>query len=221
MKNIKSIAAAFYIGIAIFGITTTSAQAVLMEKDLNAPLDKLITLDTDTGLEWLDVDATLGLSYNQAVGSIFVISQGFRHANSSEFTQLLLNAGFTNTTGGVSTDAADAAAYNLLSALVGITINVPGSQVTASAWLDGGPNENNVRIGFYAMYPPFDVGLGDRYQTFSGQCCDTKDYAVSHRGNWLVRSATPDSAAIPEPGALALFGLGLAGLGFARRRKAA
>ena len=40
------------------------ASAALIEQDLFTSGDGLITLDTSTGLEWLDVTETLGQTYN-------------------------------------------------------------------------------------------------------------------------------------------------------------
>ena len=46
-------------------ILHTNAGAVLIERDWQTPGDALLTYDTDTGLEWLDVPATSDMSYNQ------------------------------------------------------------------------------------------------------------------------------------------------------------
>ncbi|MHA1568878.1 MAG: hypothetical protein ACTSXZ_05365, partial [Alphaproteobacteria bacterium] len=95
-KAIQSIAVGLCLGIAAVGLTATPAHAFLIEQDLNAVGDNLITLDTVTGLEWLDVTATLGLSYNAAEASLFVTAQGFRHANRDEVSALYTNAGVTD-----------------------------------------------------------------------------------------------------------------------------
>jgi hypothetical protein len=56
---------------------------------------------------------------------------------------------------------------------------------------------------------------------FNGEDVDIS-WQAGNPGDWtrLITAFSP-AAAIPEPGTLALFGLGLAGLGFARRRRAA
>ncbi len=79
------------------------------------------THDDATGLEWLDLTKTLGLSVNQALASSYVTTDGFRHATSIEVNTLFLNAGFL-TTNNVNNPANDPAA-DLLLGLMGTTAN--------------------------------------------------------------------------------------------------
>ncbi len=104
------------IAILAIGATTVAlspkADAVLI--DLGDT-----THDDATGLEWLDLTKTLGLSVNQALATSHVTSNGFRHATSSEVNTLFLNAGFL-TTNNVNNPANDPAA-DLLLGLMGET----------------------------------------------------------------------------------------------------
>ena len=64
------------------------ASALLVESDLYAPGDALLTRDTRTGLEWLDLTQTRGLSVNGANSSALATEQGFRVANVYEVDAL-------------------------------------------------------------------------------------------------------------------------------------
>ena len=57
------------------------------------------TTDTDTGLEWLDITETTGLSYNEVLASDYVTNDGYRFATEAEVHQLYTNAGGTPTQG--------------------------------------------------------------------------------------------------------------------------
>ena len=77
-------------------LTVSSSHATLIEQDLNIIGDNLITLDTDTGLEWLDLDQSLGFGYDE-IELLFGPTQqfdGYRHATLPEVTTLFINTGF-------------------------------------------------------------------------------------------------------------------------------
>lgn len=95
MLKFLSPAAGLVFLLAGFLVGTQPALAILIEKDLNAVNDKLLTLGTAPNLEWLDVTATLGLSFNQAELSSFVTAQGFRHATNNEVAALYTGVGIT------------------------------------------------------------------------------------------------------------------------------
>lgn len=59
--------------------------------------DHLITLDTDTNLEWLGLNATADLSYLDVLGGAggFTTTYGFRYATGQEISLLWQHAGIT------------------------------------------------------------------------------------------------------------------------------
>src|SRR5688500_11174722 len=69
------------------------ARAALIELDLFASGDQLITAETDTGLEGLDLTKPVGLADTQVLASAFVGAQGFRYATDQELDGLYTLAG--------------------------------------------------------------------------------------------------------------------------------
>ncbi len=66
-------------------LVAPAAQAELLEVDLNTPGDALVTRDTDTGLDWLDLTESTNLSFDQVEGDVGgFISDGWRHATAAE-----------------------------------------------------------------------------------------------------------------------------------------
>jgi MYXO-CTERM domain-containing protein len=75
-------------------LSITSAQAAFVESDWKNPGDALATLDTETGIEWLDLTQTDYMSINQAEGltSVGGTFEGWRLPTRTEVTQLMVNA---------------------------------------------------------------------------------------------------------------------------------
>jgi len=206
---------------ACLAVVSFNAGAALVPADLNTPGDGLITRDTVTGLEWLDVTETAGLSYNNALTSS-LIDLGFRYADNNEVTQLFNQAfdGYimTDPTGGNS-DTRDAGSYvdqaedvTSYQELFGTTQFQPQSLIyTHMMYLD----EDDIlrRIGVtYQTVDDWSIvwGLDDPFSPDP----NTENGAV---GTFLVK----DLSEVPIPAAVWLFGSGLIGLiGVARRKKA-
>jgi len=194
--------------IVIVSSTTHLAEAAVLEVDLLAPGDKLLTRDLVNRRDWLDLSQTQGLSYNSAValtnaGQPF---EGFVPATRAEVETLALSAGIDISTEDYATNEATAAA---LGDLLSITY-ASGSDTSASGWLSTtvfAPPPQRDNAGIYT-YP----SLSRAGAAFNA----TTDSALAFVGTFLHR-ASPN---VPEPSTFALAALGLLGLGwFTRRRK--
>ena len=66
---------------------------MLIELDFKDPGDNLLTRDLNSGLEWLDVTATLLMSHDAVTGGAGGFAdEGFRYATAGEMEQELLAA---------------------------------------------------------------------------------------------------------------------------------
>jgi hypothetical protein len=105
MPSFRSTVAAVILAVGVAaGIAATPAHAVLVHEGLFTPGDQFVARDTDSGLQWLDLRLTLGLSYNAVVGGALGpfapalppggwYALGFRHATVAQVTTLYTNAG--------------------------------------------------------------------------------------------------------------------------------
>lgn len=215
-------------GLAVFTcLTLVNPQigfaGILQTGDLNAIGDKLLTIDPNTGLAFLDPKATAGLSYNQALGSPFVLQQGFQFASVAQVQQLFRDAGITNFTGQFNTPD--------LNVVTDFVNNFIGSIIPGEATITAPAFAATVIAGDYAFTAASgntSTVIGIDYQTAAESATGQPDARTILNfasfpltmpapivGSFLVRSAP---TAIPEPAGTGLLALALlAAMGFAGR----
>jgi hypothetical protein len=187
--------------------------------------------DEATGLDWLDVTTTANKSYNYVNmqfgdGGLY---EGFRYATTDEFS--LLVSSNTGVTPGDDVYAYHTSAAEETDALVmalGSTLDTLYMENHGKTWDEFYNFDEGEGFDYtYGMLYSADVyGIreahivdqeiccGDDRSAYSGPSFDKRFYSFQ-LGSYLVR----ETASVPEPATLALFGLGLAGIGFGRKRK--
>jgi hypothetical protein len=206
------------IAASAFLLAETSGSAAIIQTDFATPGDNLLALDTDTGLEWLRVTATINISYNTLVSTHLApggIYEGFAHATLAQVTTLFTNAGI-DVIGG--NDPSNFDGIGVINSRLGYTeYNHPYSVGTRGVFdhstSAGSHSAAYVQQGQQPMGPAFNFAYAPLPGT--GEL-DTS--AFPWFGHWLVRA--PAVEEVPEPGTLVLLATAMGSVFALRRRRA-
>ena len=228
-----------------------SARAELVSQDYLAPGDGLLTLDSQTGLRWLDVSATQGLGANQILAGAGGWNSHFRYATYAELSALFEHAGLPTSPGGKVAVSPDPAMYSAASAFNAL-IDTAGAGASPISQTDGFYPTTGSSIGFlrvhasqdasstFATYsyiesPPGEKsapsaggGVGDKTAPSAGGGVGDKTASGGGAGGkgWSYDTYSPKTGsmlvlAVPEPQTWALLLAGLGMLAGVARRRAA
>jgi hypothetical protein len=179
-----------------FAFAQTSVKAdspVLVARDSAFGVGTL-TLDTSTGLEWLDLPLTVGLNYFEMEaqlepGGSFA---GFRYATAAEVEGLWASAGIPYTGVGISIPEMQAnfGPVSALEGLIGLTS--PSGMFTSGMVSDVDPAAPymSLRPIMWSPEPGWAMAAVNEWASAS---------SAPDIGSWLV--------VVPEPSALVLFGV--------------
>lgn len=189
-----------------------TAQASLVQQDFATPGDALVTLDTSTHLEWLDLTATQDLSVDQVLAGVGGwTSSGFAYASFGQVGQLLNDAGYL---GGTSDYP---------------TLFLVADNASANAFLAdfGATSPPDHTFGFFAPYACGPVSAPTTctdYVQINANGNANQGYAIPDSGAFGTAVARPYIGSflvrsVPEPGTVATLLCGMAMLAALARRR--
>ena len=152
-----------------------AAHAALVKQDLLTAGDGLITLDTVTHLEWLNLTATQDLSVEQVLGGAGGwVGSGFEYASFGQVGQMLNDAGYLGSTSDYS------------------SLQLVADNTSANAFLAdfGSTSPPNFTFGFMA---PFPCG-----RTIGTDTICTDYVQINANGAANMGYAIPDSESLPH-----------------------
>jgi hypothetical protein len=201
------------LGIAVaMLVLSTPLRAVQILTGDSAFGANTLTIDTSSGLAWLNVTLTAGMSYNQVLAATLPGGefQGFRYATAPEVLALYNDAGIPGRgIYPVSTPAAQS--IRSLVSLVGVTFTQYGNP--GAIGITGTVDSAGVELSS-ALYCTMENGTTGYLVT--GVPSDATGYGVTYGtptvGSWLVYS-------VPEPASCCIVALSGLSLLLFRRRK--
>jgi hypothetical protein len=202
---------------SVISMASISANAELISIDLNVEGDNLVTLDTQTGLEWLDISLTNGRRHYDIQGGAY----GFRIPTNEE-----VDAFFTNNITSVSNPFVHGPVYHdgdnsefmKLSTFLGSNLETPQENIKAL----GMYRDEHGQIEFFGGDSTYMYGLDSDYGlTFTSRGYGSlliSEGGVSHSSilNPSINIAASASS-VSVPATLGLLGLAIAGLSFRRK----
>jgi hypothetical protein len=201
-----------------------SAQAALLAGDLTTSGDGLITKDSLTGLEWLDLTLTQGISFDAVAAGFggYTTEKGFRFANAAEVNALSTSAlegkigDFTSTPFLSNQISAAYFAAKEINTLLGVTQNLSQRSEILSSIGYIAPVSATGTVAFLGISSNLTTNQtsqvrqtrGDA-QGFGGRTPSSLSSSVT--GSYLVRNSAPVKST-PEPSALLGCAIVLTGL---------
>ncbi len=207
MLYLRSFNRFILISLALLGLSVSSAIASLTSGDSSFGLGS-ITIDSVSGLEWLDLTYTAGWSYDDVSGNLTGGTwDGWRYATGDEVDAFWANGGSTGTA-----DAWVADVIGLWGTTSGSPFDITATFLNAGTYIGSIGSHNWGYLGDYTLQT---CNCYAAESNFGYQLDDTESSEVAHA---LVRDPNAVSA-VPVPAAIWLFGTALIGLvGYGKRK---
>jgi hypothetical protein len=191
--------------LAFFAVLAASpALANLSEQDLFAMGDGLLTRDSTSGLEWLDLTETTDLSSDDILADVGGwIGLGFRHATTAEVCTIMVRLGLAPSLCPGTSGFVLGNHVQQHMDLMGLTVTIPGAESGSGHYEDA--NSGNTQVGGATYGLSFGNSLVFVLE-------DNLDPTVAdpYVGHFLVRSFGPGVPGLPPWGAALLGALLLA-----------